>query len=100
MFTLSEDSPKKNPFPCPTTYRTALLHYVDIASTVKTHVLRELAEYATDAEDRQFLLNITDSTEEAKVGLTLWHSLDAFMSWCRGWEKVFNFKQLFQFVIF
>ncbi|XP_015749750.1 PREDICTED: NADPH--cytochrome P450 reductase-like [Acropora digitifera] len=69
-----EDSPKKNPFPCPTTYRTALLHYVDIASTVKTHVLRELAEYATDAEDRQFLLNITDSTEEAKKKYHNWIS--------------------------
>lgn len=79
MLALSEDSPKKNPFPCPTTYRTALLHYVDIASTVKTHVLRELAEYATDPEDRQFLLNITDSTEEAKVGFSLCHSLDPFI---------------------
>ena len=63
----SEDSPKKNPFPCPATYRTALLHYVDIASTVKTHQLRELAEYTNVAEDKEFLLNITDSTEEAKV---------------------------------
>ena len=65
---LSEDSPKKHPFPCPTTYRTALLHYVDIASVVKTHVLRELAEYAKDFEHKEFLMNITDTTEEAKVG--------------------------------
>lgn len=65
---LLEDSPKKNPFPCPTTYRTALLHYVDIASTLKTHVLRELAEYAKDFEHKEFLMNITDITEEAKVG--------------------------------
>ena len=63
----SEDSPKKHPFPCPTTYRTALLHYVDIASVVKTHVLRELAEYAKDFEHKEFLMNITDTTEEAKV---------------------------------
>lgn len=67
-----EDSPKKNPFPCPATYRTALLHYVDIASTVKTHQLRELAEYTNVAEDKEFLLNITDSTEEAKKQYQDW----------------------------
>ena len=66
--TCKEDSPKKHPFPCPTTYRIALLHYVDIASVVKTHVLRELAEYAKDFEHKEFLMNITDTTEEAKVG--------------------------------
>lgn len=67
-----EDSPKKNPFPCPTTYRTALLHYVDIASTLKTHVLRELAEYAKDFEHKEFLMNITDITEEAKKQYQDW----------------------------
>lgn len=67
-----EDSPKKHPFPCPTTYRTALLHYVDIASVVKTHVLRELAEYAKDFEHKEFLMNITDTTEEAKKQYQDW----------------------------
>ncbi|PFX23368.1 NADPH--cytochrome P450 reductase [Stylophora pistillata] len=67
-----EDSPKKHPFPCPTTYRTALLHYVDIASVVKTHVLRELAEYAKDFEHKEFLTNITDTTEEAKKQYQDW----------------------------
>ncbi|XP_020616329.1 NADPH--cytochrome P450 reductase-like [Orbicella faveolata] len=67
-----EDSPKKHPFPCPTTYRTALLHYVDIASVVKTHVLRELAEYAKDFEHKEFLMNITDTTEEAKTQYQEW----------------------------
>ncbi|KAL9982110.1 hypothetical protein ACROYT_G010910 [Oculina patagonica] len=67
-----EDSPKKHPFPCPTTYRTALLHYVDIASVVKTHVLRELAEYAKDFEHKEFLMNITDTTEEAKKQYQEW----------------------------
>ena len=70
----AEDSPKKHPFPCPTTYRTALMHYVDITSTVKTHVLCELTEYAKDPEHKEFLTNISDTTEEAKVysiGMTL-----------------------------
>ena len=72
----SEDSPKKHPFPCPTTYRSALLHYVDIASVVKTHVLRELAEYAKDFEHKEFLMNITDTTEEAKVGFLFFCTLE------------------------
>ena len=40
---------------------------MDIASVVKTHVLRELAEYAKDFQHKEFLINITDTTEEAKV---------------------------------
>jgi NADPH-ferrihemoprotein reductase len=40
---------KKTPFPSPCTFRTALLHYVDIAAPVHTHVLRELAHYTQDA---------------------------------------------------
>lgn len=58
---------KKNPFPCPTTYRSALLHYVDIASPLRTHVLREMAEYAQDSQDKDFLMNLTAPTEEGKV---------------------------------
>lgn len=45
---VDEDSMKRNPFPCPCTYRTALSHYVDIAAVPRTHVLKELAEYTTD----------------------------------------------------
>ena len=61
-----EDASKKHPFPCPTTYRTALLHYVDITSTVKTNVLTELQDHAK-GEDKTFLYRICDTTEEAKV---------------------------------
>ncbi|EDO39434.1 predicted protein [Nematostella vectensis] len=69
---VDEDASKKHPFPCPTTYRTALMHYVDITSTVKTHVLRELAEYARDHEEKEFLMAISDSTEEAKKKYNEW----------------------------
>ena len=44
----AEDSTKKHPFPCPTTYRTALSHYIDITSNPRTHVLKELVEHTTD----------------------------------------------------
>ena len=46
------DTSKKHPFPCPTTYRTALLHYLDITSVPKHYVLKELADYAADEKVR------------------------------------------------
>lgn len=51
-FDLPEDSSKKHPFPCPCSYRTALLHYVDITSNPRTHILKELIEYTTDEKVR------------------------------------------------
>ena len=65
--TLSEYASKVHPFPCPTTYRTALSHYTDITSCPRTNVLRELADYASDPEQRDFLLRITSATEDGKV---------------------------------
>lgn len=50
LINTDEESSKKNPFPCPTSYRTALSHYVEITALPRTHVLRELAEYCTDEE--------------------------------------------------
>lgn len=44
------ESSKKHPFPCPTSYRTALSHYVEITALPRTHILRELAEYCTNED--------------------------------------------------
>jgi len=44
---VDEDSSKKYPFPCPTTYRTALMHYVDIHGQPRANLLAELIQYAT-----------------------------------------------------
>jgi len=63
---VDEDAGKTSPFPCPTTYRTALMHYVDIANTVKTHVLAELVQYARSDEDRDFLAKIVSGDDEGK----------------------------------
>jgi len=62
-----EEATKKHPFPCPTTYRTALLHYLDITSCPRTNVLKDLAEYAGDSEEKDFLLKLSRSTPEGKV---------------------------------
>ncbi|XP_055936551.1 NADPH--cytochrome P450 reductase-like isoform X1 [Argiope bruennichi] len=69
---LDEDSTKKHPFPCPTTYRTALLHYVDITSIPRTHVLKEISEYATDEEEKKMLKLMATSSEEGKKLYLSW----------------------------
>lgn len=63
---------KKNPFPCPCTYRTALMHYVDITSTVKSHVLAELIKYTTDEKDLEKLNDLTSSNEKGKALYSEW----------------------------
>lgn len=66
MKNLDEDSTKRTPFPCPTTYRTALLHYVDITALPRTHVLKELAEYTSDPSEKDILLQMGSSTPEGR----------------------------------
>jgi len=59
LVNVDEDSTKKHPFPCPTTYRTALSHYIDITSNPRTHVLKELVEHTTDEKEKEKLLQMT-----------------------------------------
>jgi NADPH-ferrihemoprotein reductase len=69
---LDEDSFKRHPFPCPTSYRDALLFYTDISSAPKPHVLRELSEYTDNEEHKKFLKCISSSTEEGKQVYNEW----------------------------
>uniref|UniRef100_A0A8C4WQB5 Cytochrome p450 oxidoreductase n=1 Tax=Gopherus evgoodei TaxID=1825980 RepID=A0A8C4WQB5_9SAUR len=68
---LDEESNKKHPFPCPTTYRTALTYYLDITNPPRTNVLYELAQYATDLNEQEHLRKMASSAAEGK---TLYHS--------------------------
>jgi len=72
MINLDEDSTKKHPFPCPTTYRTALSHYVDITALPRTHVMKELAEYTQDAEEKEKLTQMATTTPEGKALYQSW----------------------------
>lgn len=72
MRTLDEDSTKKSPFPVPTTYKTALLHYVDITALPRTHVLKELAEYTTDEQEKAQLLLMSSATPEGREMYQSW----------------------------
>lgn len=63
----AEESNKKHPFPCPTSYRTALTYYLDITNPPRTNVLYELAQYATDANEQEHLRKMASSSAEGKV---------------------------------
>ncbi|KAI1725259.1 FAD binding domain-containing protein [Ditylenchus destructor] len=63
LINLDEESSKRHPFPCPSSYRTALTHYVDICAPVKSHVLKALAEF-TENEDEKSKLNLLSTASE------------------------------------
>uniref|UniRef100_A0A8K9X954 NADPH--hemoprotein reductase n=1 Tax=Oncorhynchus mykiss TaxID=8022 RepID=A0A8K9X954_ONCMY len=64
---LEKESNKKHPFPCPTTYRTALTHYLDITNPPRTNVLFELAQYSTDPKDQDILRKMASASPEVTV---------------------------------
>ncbi|XP_053698332.1 NADPH--cytochrome P450 reductase isoform X1 [Sabethes cyaneus] len=66
------DSSKKHPFPCPTNYRTALTHYLEITALPRTHILKELAEYCSDEKDKEFLRSMCSTAPEAKSKYQEW----------------------------
>lgn len=66
------ESSKKHPFPCPTTYRTALTHYLEITAIPRTHILKELAEYCSDEKDKEFLKLISSTSVEGKAQYQSW----------------------------
>ena len=59
MTALDPSSSKKYPFPCPTTYRTALTYYLDIMSVPRTHILKAMIDFATTENDRKHLIQLT-----------------------------------------
>uniref|UniRef100_A0A0K8RSJ7 NADPH--cytochrome P450 reductase n=1 Tax=Crotalus horridus TaxID=35024 RepID=A0A0K8RSJ7_CROHD len=69
---LDEESNKKHPFPCPTSYRTALTYYLDITNPPRTNVLYELAQYATNASEQEQLRKMASSSAEGKALYLSW----------------------------
>ncbi|XP_054022946.1 NADPH--cytochrome P450 reductase [Dryobates pubescens] len=69
---LDEESNKKHPFPCPTSYRTALTYYLDITNPPRTNVLYELAQYASDAGEQERLRRMASSSAEGKALYLSW----------------------------
>ncbi|EHB08276.1 NADPH--cytochrome P450 reductase [Heterocephalus glaber] len=69
---LDEESNKKHPFPCPTTYRTALTYYLDITNPPRTNVLYELAQYASEPSEQEQLRKMASSSGEGKELYLSW----------------------------
>lgn len=69
---LDEESNKKHPFPCPTTYRTALTHYLDINNPPRTNVLYELAQYASDPKEQENMHKMASASPEGKALYQSW----------------------------
>ncbi|XP_026757626.2 NADPH--cytochrome P450 reductase isoform X2 [Galleria mellonella] len=67
LINTDQDSSKKHPFPCPTSYRTALSHYLEITALPRTHIMRELAEYCSAEEDKKKLLLMATHSQEGKA---------------------------------
>lgn len=67
LVNVEEDATKKNPFPCPTTFRTALTFYLDITSLPTTQLLKELAQYASDESEKKLLQLMGSASEEGKA---------------------------------
>merc|ERR1719285_644247 len=72
MTNVDEDSTKKHPFPCPTTYRTALSHYVEITALPRTPIIKELAKYTTEPEEKAKLELMCSTTPEGKQEYQTW----------------------------
>lgn len=72
MRAIDEDSNRRTPFPCPTTYRTALTNYIDITTPPRTHVLKEFAKYTQDKEEKSILVKMTETSEEGKKMYSNW----------------------------
>lgn len=72
LVAVDSDVSKKHPFPCPTTYRTALLHYLDITSPPKHFLLKELIDFTSDPEDKQQLQLISSNSEAGRAANATW----------------------------
>uniref|UniRef100_A0A4W3H6G6 P450 (cytochrome) oxidoreductase a n=1 Tax=Callorhinchus milii TaxID=7868 RepID=A0A4W3H6G6_CALMI len=79
---LDEESNKKHPFPCPTTYRTALSHYLDITNPPRTNVLYELAQYASDSKAQEFLRKMASSSSDGKEALPIRPKIIVYLHSC------------------
>jgi len=56
---LDEEAPKKHPFPCPTTWRAAFTHYLDITNPPRTNVLQSLIPFCSDQGEQERLKALT-----------------------------------------
>jgi sulfite reductase alpha subunit-like flavoprotein len=61
------DAKKQTPFPTPCSYRTALTHYVNITGVPSKNVLKEIAEFAANPTQKEFLLEIASHAGKVSI---------------------------------
>ena len=66
LVNIDSDASKKNPFPCPTTYRVALTNYLDITSILSTQIIKEFSQYAVNEEEKAKLQLMSLPSDEGK----------------------------------
>lgn len=68
MTAIDDDVKKRHPFPCPCTYRTALLYYINITGVPKMHVVRELSKHTADPGAQEHLTYVTSKEGKKEYG--------------------------------
>jgi NADPH-ferrihemoprotein reductase len=58
MNTIDKLAPKKHPFPCPCSFRTALTHYIDFKHPPRTNIIHFLANHTNDLAEKNALLEM------------------------------------------
>lgn len=64
LVSVDEDSAKRHPFPCPCTMWTAFTYYVDICAPVRSHILKAIAEFAENSEEKERLILLSTASEK------------------------------------
>lgn len=65
---VDEEAPKQHPFPCPTTWRVAFKHYLDLSIPPRANVINSLVKFCTDEIEKTKMINL------AKVGSETYES--------------------------
>ena len=50
---VDEEAPKQHPFPCPTTWKSAFQHYLDISIPPRANVLNSLVQFCSDPDEKE-----------------------------------------------
>lgn len=59
MTAIDPTASRRNPFPCPCSFETALSHYLDIETPPSCHIIKAMSEFASNEKEKEFLAKIS-----------------------------------------